>query len=163
MVDSPYGVPYPGKWALWRGEWYETRTYSDGEKLMLLSYEGAEAPDPGWEESAASSPGGRSFTRIVPFAELEAYEEFIVKAQWHGYEFGLLRIGADGLATGWAGEPDGRSLSGGRLVSLLDQSGHRHGQAERDFVEATVPAGELTDFRLVRHRNLADVLRKAGW
>lgn len=164
MVDSPYGVPYPGKWAFWRGEWYEARTYSDEEKLILLSHEGPVAPGEGWDvDKSRNSSAKRGYSRIVPFGELEIYEEFKVNAQWRGYGFSIMRIGSDGLATGWAGELSGRSYAGGELAAELERSGYWHGQVERSTVEAIVPVAELTDFRLVRHRDLGEVLRKAGW
>ncbi|AUI49785.1 hypothetical protein [Arthrobacter crystallopoietes] len=158
-IDSPYGVPYPGQWALWQGGWYEAQTYSDKERLILLRCETESAPGDGWQETAAGCGSARSFTRGVPFEDLEAYEEFKINAHWRGYGFSLMRIGADEFALGWAGERDGSALARGQLMAELKQSGYWHHQIDQSTVEAVVPVAELTAFQMVRHRNLMDALK----
>lgn len=161
MLKSPFGVPYPGRWVRWGGEWYEAHAPNRAKKTIALSIESRQAPAWSWENCVDIAEGWRRFSRSIPVAEVEAYETVTVGAVWRGYDIGLGRIAPYGRAWGWAEPPTNEDVEA--LLSQLKAAGHEGNVVEYRVMQVVLDANELTDFRVASHtENLAALRQGMG-
>ena len=96
----PNGMLRPGKYAVWRGQWYRAALLRKG--FITLFTEASEAPGPEWSPSSARDPRGghTSWTLEVPEDEADRFVWLAVIATWHGNKIGIATY-TDGVVHAW--------------------------------------------------------------
>lgn len=151
-VLLPSGIPSPGRWARWRGDWFPYASRDRTSASARLSIDSTRSPGEGWRQYDLPADGWRRYCCEAPLEEIEAIELFGVVATWRGTEIFVNAVAPGGKAFGWA-EPS-TAAEVGELLEALDAAGHSGSSVEHRLVQVTVDAVELQGFRVSGHEDV---------